>query len=100
MAESSWHEHEPTLRAAWMAEFGKSGMDWWEVREAHRFGWEAAMRPEFARKTFEQAEADLAAHWCRPLSATEELAWDYMREAVYSGWQKAREVLAERSVEG
>jgi len=94
----SWQAHEPELRAAWQAKYGKTGLDWQEIREAHRYGWAAALRPEFANAKFADVEADLADHWYRPLAATEESAWDYVREAAYEGWRQARRHLRQRAL--
>lgn len=87
----SWQDYEPELRADWEQKFGPTGLDWEEIREAHRFGWEASCRPEFADLDFKDVETDLSWHWYRPLSPTEEASWDYVREAVEEGWRKARD---------
>lgn len=97
MQTLNWQAREPELRAEWQAKYGKTGLDWQEIREAHCYGWGAALRPEFADAEFADVEADLAEHWYRPLLATEESAWDYVREAAYEGWRKAREQLGQRA---
>ena len=36
------------------------------------------------------SEADLADHWYRPEAASEEMAWDQVRDAVRLAWDLAR----------
>ena len=97
METLSWLAHEPELRTAWETKYGMTGLDWPEIREAHQYGWEASLRPEFSNLEFKDVESDLAQHWYRPLSATEESAWDYVREAAHEGWRRAREHLRQRT---
>lgn len=99
MEKPIWAANEPALRAEWESKYGKTGLDWEEIREAHRFGWEAALRPEFSQCDFKDVESDLAQHWYQPLSATEENAWDYIREAAAEGWRQARLRFGQRSRE-
>ncbi len=86
-----WADQEPLLRRDWERKYGNIGLEWPEIRDAYQFGWLAGQRPEFARYSWEEAESDLAQHWYNPQMATEESAWDYVKEAVEAGWRKARE---------
>lgn len=89
----NWKEMEPELRRDWETRFGYIGLDWQEIGDAYRFGWEAAQRPEFQGCSWEQVQTDLSWHWYRPLSAEERWAWDYVKEAVEEGWRQGREML-------
>lgn len=86
-----WKAEEPRLKRAWKRHYGYMGLHWDEIKDAYQFGWIASQRPEFAHSTWEEVEDDLAEHWYNPLLATEETAWDYVREAVEAGWERARE---------
>lgn len=92
-----WNELEPSLREEWERRFGYMGLQWEEIRDAYQFGWLAGQRPEFAQYTWEEIEKDLAEHWYSPQAATEEAAWDYVKEAVEAGWRKARERAVQRN---
>ncbi|MCL5264848.1 MAG: hypothetical protein M1343_06610 [Chloroflexi bacterium] len=89
----TWAEQEPHFRRDWKRRYGHMGLQWEEIRDAYLFGWSASQQPEFAEFSWEQAESDLAQHWYNPQLATEESAWDYVREAVEAGWRKGREAL-------
>lgn len=43
---------------------------------------------------------DLAQHWFAPLEATEQMAWDNVREAVRFGWEQARRKRSREGVDG
>lgn len=85
-----WADLEPVMRKDWERKYRGVGIDWLEIRDAYQFGWIAGQRPEFARYSWEEVESDLAQHWYNPQLATEESAWDSVREAVEEGWKKAR----------
>ena len=78
------------LRARWGAPPG--GPFWDEIESAVRFGWEAAQRPEFRGRTWEEVEPDLQQHWYQPQSPSEEMAWDQVRDAVRLGWDYAQTI--------
>jgi len=65
------------------------GPFWDEIEPAFRFGWDAAHDPALAWHSWEEVESDLAQHWYRPESPSEEMAWDQVREAVRMGWEAA-----------
>jgi len=86
----TFEDLEPELRRMWESKHPDVVLDWLEIREAYRYGWAMARRPEFEGVSFEEAEKDLAEHWFRPQEATEEQAWDYVRSAVREGWEQSR----------
>lgn len=87
----TWEQLEPQFRQEWEASHAGTGLDWAEVREAHRFGWLMARRPEFEGRSFEDVEPDLHFHWYRPQLASEETAWEIARAAVRAGWEASRQ---------
>ncbi|MBI2955655.1 MAG: hypothetical protein HYY30_15170 [Chloroflexi bacterium] len=88
-----WGDQEPKLRRDWHRKFGYTGLEWGSIRDAYQFGWIAAQLPEFEGYSWNQVEKDLSEHWYNPQLATEESAWDYVKEAVETGWTRAREGL-------
>ena len=92
----SWQNTEQEASWEWEAKYGKTGMHWDQAKEAYRYGWEAAQRPELAGLDWEMVERDLAEHWFRPQLATEEFSWDYIKVAVRAGWQKAKQQIQSR----
>ncbi|MCL5961267.1 MAG: hypothetical protein M1358_18490 [Chloroflexi bacterium] len=88
--DNRWRELEPLLRKEWESKYGYAGMEWPEVREAYYFGWNAGQRPELRQRRWKEVEGDLASHWYRPQLADELSAWDYIREAVREGFEKAK----------
>ena len=91
MPEHRWHELEALFEREWNAKYGHTGLDWMEVRQAYRFGWLMGQRPEFRGRPFREVKDDLAAHWFSPEAATEEMAWDYIEEAVEEGYNRGQE---------
>lgn len=85
-----WHEVEPEVHLAWKEKFEPMGINWDEVKDAARYGWDAATLSEYQGKNFDQIEDDLRSHWSRPEEASEEDSWDYVRDAVKMGFEKAR----------
>lgn len=95
-ASEAFDALEPRLKAQWEARYRAIGLDWEEIREAYRFGWEAAQRPEFADLDWTDVQQDLAQHWYLPEEATELNSWDYVKDAVRAGWEGSRRELGPR----
>lgn len=90
VAVDKWRELEPKFRKEWESKYGSMGMEWPEVREAFQFGWVAGQLPEFSGRRWKDVERDLESHWYRPQLAEELSSWDYIREAVREGFDRAR----------
>jgi hypothetical protein len=80
--------HAAELKRLWGAPIG--GPFWDEVEPAFEFGWRMALSPALAGRVWSEAEADLADHWYQPEAASEEMAWDQVRDAVRLAWDLAR----------
>ncbi len=85
-----WPEVEPQIEHDWKTKYEPMGIDWDEVKDAARFGWDAASLPEYQGKSFEQVESDLKSHWSLPQDPDEEETWDYVRDAVKMAYDKSR----------
>ena len=83
-----WIDREAELRRAWEAQQRIPGRQWEEVSLAVRFGWEAAHRPEFRGKRWDQVRDDLRDHWTRREEASEEESWDVVADAIEFGWRQ------------
>lgn len=96
MAQSvdAWAELEPKFRQEWETHYTPTlGQEWEEIRDAFRFGWDMARRPEFRGKEWPEVAQDLARHWFRPEEASEEASWDQVVDAVREGWRHARQMV-------
>ena len=67
----------------------RSGTTFADYEPAYRYGWESARRPEFAHRTFESLENDLAAEWLRERNAVAD-DWKLYRDAVRDAWDRIR----------
>ena len=83
-----YEAHVAELRRQWGTPVG--GPFWDAIEPAFQFGWNMAFDPKLAGHTWKEAEADLADHWYRPQAASEEMAWDQVRDAVRLAWDLAR----------
>lgn len=92
----TWEQLEPEFRLEWEAKYKGTGIYWAEIREAHRFGWVMASRPEFDGRSFEDVEQDLESHWFRPQLTSEDSAWEISRLAAKDGWEKRRKMKSHR----
>ncbi len=90
--EDKWRKLEPRFRKEWESKYSSWGMEWTQVREAFRFGWIAGHRPELRQRRWGEIERDLESHWYRPQMADELSSWDYIREAVREGFEKAKKL--------
>jgi hypothetical protein len=84
-----FERYRTALRRRWGRPAG--GPFWEEIEPAFRFGWEAAWDPHLAGRGWEEVEADLAGHWYRPESPSEEMSWDQVRDAVRLAWEAAHD---------
>src|SRR5262245_12957922 len=80
--------HQDRLRRLWGAPVG--GPFWDEIESAFEFGWAMALDRALTGRVWSEAETDLADHWYRPEAASEEMAWDQVRDAVRLAWDLAR----------
>src|SRR5262245_32469478 len=80
--------HAAELERLWGTPVG--GPRWDGIEPACEFGWRMALDPGLAGHTWPEVEADLAGHWYRPQAASEEMAWDQVRDAVRLAWDLAR----------
>ena len=89
-AQDQWEKLQPLYQREWDEEHSDTGVFWPEIAEGFRYGWLAARSPQYADCSWEKAEADLRQHWFRPELESEEVSWDYVRDAVHEGWEKGR----------
>jgi hypothetical protein len=90
--------HAAELRRQWGRPVG--GPFWDEIEPAFAFGWAMALDPALAGHVWSEVEADLADHWYRPQAASEEMAWDQVRDAVRLAWDLARATAAAAALAG
>jgi hypothetical protein len=88
--DESWRRIEPDIRRHWEQRHRSIGERWSDVRNAYRFGWEAALRPEFAHHSWAEAKEDLAQHWYEPEEPSDETSWQEMQGYIEEGWRLAR----------
>ena len=83
-----YEAHAAELKRLWGTPVG--GPFWDEIEPAFEFGWRMALDPGLSGHTWREVESDLAEHWYRPQAASEEMAWDQVRDAVRLAWDLAR----------
>jgi hypothetical protein len=70
----------------------KSGLQFDQYQPAFRYGWEAASRPEFRNRRFEDIEGQLATEWPNYESAGSKSAdWSEVRLAARDAYDRIRE---------
>jgi hypothetical protein len=84
-----YEQYVPELKRRWAAHAG--GPFWDEIEPAFRFGWAAAHDAGLAGRDWAEIESDLADHWFAPEAASEEMAWDQVRDAVRMAWDLAHQ---------
>ncbi len=68
----------------------KTGLQFDEYQPAYRFGWEAAVRPEFRDRSFEEIEGQLENEWPN-YTSTQSERWNEYRPAVRDAFRRVRE---------
>lgn len=80
-------EVAPQLRALWQARHARTGARWEEHEPRYRYGWQMANRPDFAGRTWNDAEGEVGAEW---ITRHPGVKWALVREQVAHGWLSAR----------
>jgi hypothetical protein len=84
---SDYTAHEAELKRLWGRPAG--GPFWEEIEPAFQFGWVMACDPALVDHAWAEVETRLADRWFWPQSASEEMAWDQVRDAVHLAWDLA-----------
>lgn len=67
------------------ANYSQVGLTFGDVRDAYRFGYDLATRPEFRNSDWDSAVTDAKNLWEQNHPGT----WDQFRGAIHTGWSKA-----------
>lgn len=71
----------------------KAGTSFDRYEPAYRYGWENAVKPEFAKRNFDESEPDLHERWTGEASQSTSATrpnWNDVRNAARDAWDRAR----------
>ncbi|MBX5493300.1 MAG: hypothetical protein IRZ14_19285 [Chloroflexi bacterium] len=85
-----WEDAQPRLRALWEQQHRDGGERWERYEPLYAFGWEAARRPEYQGRSWNEAELELRREWeqrypdrpWREAMDTVREAWEYVHGAA------------------
>jgi len=95
-----WEEAKPQYRSFWQERYGKQGGRWEEYEPAYRYGWEMRNNPQYANRSFTEAEPELRRNWEKQypnqpwnqVSANLKETWDSDNVGGYYGDTEQRAV--------
>jgi hypothetical protein len=67
----------------------RAGSTYEEYEPAYRYGWEAASRPEYRGREFDEVESDLERGWEKAKGKTRE-GWRDVKAATRDAWNRVR----------
>lgn len=67
-----------------------SGRSFDYYEPAYRYGWENAVKPDFAKKTFDETESTLHQGWTSQTGQSTRPPWNDSKEAARDAWERVR----------
>jgi hypothetical protein len=80
-------EVAPVLKDRWRDRYAGRDARWEDHERRYRYGWQIALRPDFAGRVWSEAEGDVAREW---ETRHPSVSWEQVREQVAEGWRIAR----------
>jgi hypothetical protein len=80
-----WEDVEPGYRARWLERYGESEEQWERYEPRYRYAWLYRRRPEYAGRTWKDAEPELRRGWDEREHGT---PWDRAAAAIREVWEQ------------
>jgi hypothetical protein len=80
----TWKTYESRFRADYKQHYASSGRRWEDIREAYRFGFDAAQREPYSNSTWDRIQASMRENW---ESRNMGMDWLEYEHAVQQGWE-------------